>query len=65
MTKFFKNLYRLILLNTPFYIIIRFIKNFLPNYKTKRKSLKIENEIYKNFLVLTIMKNGFVIIFIS
>jgi len=50
MTKFFKNLYKLILLNTPFYIIIRFIKNFLPNYKTKSKSLKIENEIYKNFL---------------
>ncbi len=52
MTKFFKNLYKLFLLNTPIYIIIRFIKNFLPNYKTKRKSLKIENEIYKNFLTV-------------
>ena len=49
MTKFFKNLYRLILIRTPFFIILNYIKNFLPNYKTKRKSLKIEKKIYENF----------------
>ena len=49
MTKFFKNLYRLFLVKTPFFIILNYIKNFLPNYKTKRKSKKIENIIYKNF----------------
>ena len=49
MTKFFKNLYRLILIKTPFFIILNYIKNFLPNYKTKRKSLKIEKKIYENF----------------
>jgi predicted O-methyltransferase YrrM len=49
MTKFFKNLYRLILIKTPFFIIFNYIKNFLPNYKTKKKSLKIEKKIYENF----------------
>jgi predicted O-methyltransferase YrrM len=48
-TKFFKNLFRLLLIKTPFFIIFNYIKNFLPNYKTKIKSLKIEKEIYTNF----------------
>jgi len=50
MTKFLKNLYRLILIGTPFSIILDYIKNFLPNYKTKKKSLIIENNIYKKFV---------------
>ena len=49
MTKFFKNLYRLILIGTPLFIISNYIRNFLPNYKTKKKSKKIENDIYENF----------------
>ena len=49
MTKFFKNLYRLILIGSPFFIIFNYIRNFLPNYKTKKKSKKIENAIYQNF----------------
>ena len=49
MSKFFKNLYRLIQINTKFFIILKFICNFLPNYKTKRKSKIIENEIYNGF----------------
>ena len=49
MSKFFKNLYRLIRINTKFFIILKFIYNFLPNYKTKKKSKILENEIYKNF----------------
>jgi hypothetical protein len=51
-TKFFKNLFRLFLINTPFFIILNYVKNFLPNYKSKKKSLKIENQIYKNFISL-------------
>ena len=50
MGKFLKNIYKLIIINTPFYIIFNLIKNFLPNYKTKKKSLAIENEIYNNFV---------------
>ena len=49
MTKFFKNLFRLIVINTPWFIILNYIKNFLPNYKTKNKSKIIEQQIYKNF----------------
>ena len=48
MTKFFKNLFRLILIKTPWFIILNYIKNFLPNYKTKNKSKIIEDQIYKN-----------------
>ena len=49
MTKFFKNLYRLILIGSPLFIILNYIKNFLPNYKTKNKSKNIENMIYDKF----------------
>ena len=49
MTKFFKNLYRLYLIGSPLFIILNYIKNFLPNYKTKKKSKKIENAIYHKF----------------
>lgn len=49
MSKFFKNLYRLIQIDTKFFIILKFIYNFLPNYKTKRKSKLIEKEIYIDF----------------
>ena len=52
MVKFFKNLLRLFLVGTPFFIIFNYIKNFFPNYKSKQKSLRIENEIYKNFISL-------------
>jgi len=59
MIKFFKNLFRLLLINTPFFIILNYIKNFLPNYKTKIKSLRIEKEIYSNFISLDPNKKWF------
>ena len=49
MSKLFKNIYRLLSINTPIYIIFNLLKNFLPNYKTKKKSLIIEQEVYDNF----------------
>ena len=49
MGKFFKNIFRLILIRTPFYIFINFLTNFFPNYKTRNKSKKIEDLIYQNF----------------
>ena len=52
MTKFFKNLFRLILIKTPFFIILNYIKNFLPNYKRKNRSKIIEEQIYKNFTTI-------------
>ena len=59
MTKFFKNLYRLLLIKTPFFIIFNYIKNFLPNYKTKRRSLEIEKKIYNDFISLDPNKKWF------
>ena len=50
MTKFFKNLYRLIIIGTPLFIILNYIKNFLPNYKIKKKSNILEKTIYNNFI---------------
>ena len=49
MTKFFKNLYRLLSIGSPIFIILNYIRNFLPNYKTKKKSKKIEKIIYEKF----------------
>lgn len=59
MSKFFKNLYRLISLKTPFFIIINFISNFLPNYKTKNKSKKLESFFYKNFKSYNVKEKWF------
>ena len=49
MKKFLNNLLKLIRINTPFFIIINFVMNFFSNYKTKKKSLLIEKNIYKDF----------------
>ncbi len=59
MKKFCKNLYRLILIGTPFFIILNYIKNFLPNYKNKYKSKKIEKNIYKNFYSINYKEKWF------
>ena len=59
MTKFFKNLYRLLLIGSPLFIILNYIKNFLPNYKTKKKSKKIENFIYEKFQSINYNKKWF------
>ena len=50
MSKFFKNLFKLILINTQWFLILKFITKFLPNYKTKKKSKKIEKSIYNDFI---------------
>ena len=59
MTKFFKNLYRLLLIRTPFFLLLNYITNFLPNYKSKRKSSKIENQIYSDFKSFNLQEKWF------
>ena len=59
MTKFFKNLYRLLLVGTPLFIIFNYVKNFLPNYKSKGKSKKIEKIIYDKFKSLNLNEKWF------
>ena len=50
MVKFFRNIFILLRINTPYHILFKFIKNFIPNYKTKKKSNSIEKIIYNNFI---------------
>tara|TARA_B100000965_G_scaffold357070_1_gene335458 strand:- start:74 stop:778 length:705 start_codon:yes stop_codon:yes gene_type:complete len=50
MVKFFKNIFILLRINTPYLILFKFIKNFIPNYKTKKKSNSIEKIVYNNFI---------------
>ena len=50
MLKFFKNIFILLRINTPYLILFKFIKNFIPNYKTKKKSNSIEKIVYNNFI---------------
>ena len=50
MVKFFKNIFILLRINTPYHILFKFIKNFIPNYKTKKKSNAIEKIVYNNFI---------------
>ena len=59
MSKFFKNLYKLLSIKTPFFIIINFISNFWPNYKTKNKCKKLESFFYKNFKSYNIKEKWF------
>ena len=37
------------IIKTPLFIILNYIKNFLPNYKSKNRSKIIEEQIYKKF----------------
>ena len=50
MVKFFRNIFILLKINTPYHILFKFIKNFIPNYKTKKKSNSIEKIVYNNFI---------------
>ena len=36
-------------IKTPWFIILNYIKNFLPNYKSKNRSKIIEEQFYKDF----------------
>ena len=59
MTRFLKNLLRIILIKTPWFIILNYIKNFFPNYKSKNKSKIIEKPIYKNFSTVNLNHKWF------
>ena len=50
MVKFFRNIFILLKINTPYHILFKFIKNFIPNYKTKKKSNSIEKIVYNDFI---------------
>ena len=47
------------LIGTPLFIIFNYIRNLLPNYKTKKKSKKIEYAIYDQFQSLNCNEKWF------
>ena len=49
MKKLIRNIYNLLSISTPFFIIFNYIKNYFPNYRKKKQCLKIDKEIYQNF----------------
>lgn len=52
MKKFIKNLIKLILINTPYFILKNFIENFFKNYFERKKSKNLESIYYKNFYTI-------------
>ena len=59
MKKLIRNIINLISIDTPYFIIINYIKNYFPNYRKKKECLKIEKNIYSNFKSEDISKKWF------
>ncbi len=59
MKKLLRNIFNLISIGTPYYIIINYIKNYFPNYRKKKECLKIDEKIYLNFKSEDISKKWF------
>ncbi len=59
MKKLIRNIINLISIDTPYFIIINYIKNYFPNYRKKKDCLKIEKNIYSNFKSEDISKKWF------
>ena len=52
MKKFIKNLVKLIIINTPYFVLGNFIKNFFRNHYERKKSKNLEKIYYKNFITI-------------
>ena len=62
MKKLIRNIYNLLSISTPYFIIFNYIKNYFPNYRKKKQCLKIDKEIYLGDIILNyykIDKNSF------
>ncbi len=59
MKKLIRNIYYLLRISTPIYIVFNYIKNFLPNYRKKQQCEIIGNSIYKDFQSIDIKKKWF------
>ena len=49
MKKLIRNIYNLLSISTPYFIIFNYMKNYFPNYRKKKQCLKIDEKIYQNF----------------
>ena len=59
MKKLIRNIYNLLSISTPYFIIFNYIKNYFPNYRKKKQCLKIDDKIYQNFKSIDITKKWF------
>ena len=59
MKKLIRNIYNLLSISTPYFIIFNYIKNYFPNYRKKKQCLKKDKEIYQNFKSVDITKKWF------
>ncbi len=59
MKKLLRNIFNLIRISTPFFIISNYIKNYFPNYRKKKQCLEIDTVVYKNFISVDISKKWF------
>ena len=59
MKKLIRNIYNLLSISTPYFVIFNYIKNYFPNYRKKKQCLKIDKEIYQNFKSVDITKKWF------
>ena len=59
MKKLIRNIFNLILIGTPYYVIINYLKNYFPNYRKKKECFEIEKQIYSNFRSDDISKKWF------
>ena len=59
MKKLIRNIYYLLKISTPYFIILNYIKNYFPNYRKKAKCIEIDKEIYVKFKSIDISKKWF------
>ncbi len=59
MKKLLRNIFNLISIGTPYYVIMNYIKNYFPNYRKKFECMKIDEKIYSNFKSEDISKKWF------
>ena len=59
MKKLIRNIYNLLSISTPYFIIFNYIKNYFPNYRKKKQCSNIDEKIYQNFKSIDLSKKWF------
>ena len=59
MKKLIRNIYNLLSISTPYFIIFNYIKNYFPNYRKKKQCSNIDEKIYQNFKSIDLYKKWF------
>ena len=59
MKKLIRNIFNLLSISTPKFIILNYIRNYFPYYRKKKLCLEIDKKIYKNFKSIDLTKKWF------